>query len=115
VFSGIHDAVAVVDLRNGEKKTLVENAGSPKYAFSGHVLVGRNGVVYSSPFDLERLELGRSAVPVLEGAAMWSSPSISGFIGGGWSPTTSRATGRFCSRPAMRAFQEGSSWHLIDR
>jgi serine/threonine-protein kinase len=82
VLSGAVDDVVVVDLQNGTKSTLIENAGSPKYAFSGHVLFGRDGVVYAAPFDPERLELRRSPVPVLEGVAMWSSPSISGFRGG---------------------------------
>jgi len=73
---------AVVDLQDGTKTTLIENAGSPKYAFNGHVLFGRDGVVYAAPFDPERLELLGQPIPVLEGVAMWSNPSISRIAGG---------------------------------
>jgi serine/threonine-protein kinase len=69
-----HD-VAVVDLETGRKRILIESAGNPRY-LSGHLLFGRDGIVYSAPFDLERLELTSSPVPVLEGVSMWSSPGM---------------------------------------
>jgi serine/threonine-protein kinase len=69
-----HD-LAVADLGKGTRKTLIESAGCPKYV-SGHLLFGRDGVVYAAPFDLGRLELDRPPSPVLEGVAMWSSASI---------------------------------------
>jgi serine/threonine-protein kinase len=71
-----HD-VAVVELEKGTKRTLLENAGCPRFAFSGHVLFGRDGVLYVAPFDARRLEVLGPPVPVLDGVAMWSSPSIS--------------------------------------
>jgi DNA-binding winged helix-turn-helix (wHTH) protein len=67
-----HD-ITVVDLETGERRVLVESGGTPKYA-DGHVLFGRDGVLYAAPIDLERLELTRVAAPVLEGVFMWSSP-----------------------------------------
>jgi serine/threonine-protein kinase len=68
----LHD-VAVANLETGETRILVENAGCPKY-LRGHLLFGRDGIVYGAPFDAERFELLRSPVPVLEGVFMWSSP-----------------------------------------
>jgi serine/threonine-protein kinase len=70
-----HD-VAVANLETGEKRILVENAGCPKYV-SGHLLFGRDGIVYGAPFDIDRAELLRPPVPVLEGVFMWSSPGES--------------------------------------
>jgi len=70
-----HD-IAVMDLETRTKRILVESGGTPKYA-GGHVLFGRDGILYAAPLDLERLELIRTAVPVLEGVSMWSSPGES--------------------------------------
>jgi len=75
-----HD-VAVFDLESRTRRTLIESAGCPKYALSGHILFGRDGVVYAAPFDPERFELLRPPSPVLEGVAMWSSPSQEGLNG----------------------------------
>ncbi len=76
-----HD-VAIVDLETGGQKKLIESAGSPKYASSGHILFGRDGVVYAAPFDPERFELLRSPSPVLEDVAMSSSPSVGAALSG---------------------------------
>lgn len=82
VGSSGHD-VAVVDLETGTKRVLIEGAGCPKYV-EGHVLFGRDGIVYAAPFDAKRLDLSGPPIPVLEGVAMWSSPSLapaaSGFV-----------------------------------
>jgi serine/threonine-protein kinase len=74
--------VAILDLEDGEKRTLVESAVCPKYALSGHILFGRDGVVYAAPFDRERFELLRPPSPVLEDVAMGSSPSKSPNLSG---------------------------------
>ena len=76
-----HD-LAVADLEKGTRRTLIESAGCPKYAASGHVLFGRDGIVYAAPFDPGRLELSGPPSPVLEGVAMWSSASIAGITSG---------------------------------
>jgi serine/threonine-protein kinase len=67
-----HD-VAVVDLETGARRVLIERGGSPKYS-DGHVLFGRDGVLYAAPFDLAQLERRGDEAPVLEGVRMWSSP-----------------------------------------
>ncbi len=73
--------VAVTDLETGTKKILVESAGNPKYV-SGHLLFGRDGIVYAAPLDIEKLELTRAPAPVLEGVFMWSSPGENDSIAG---------------------------------
>jgi serine/threonine-protein kinase len=73
--SGSHGFdVAIVDLKSRSRRTLIERASAPKY-LNGHVLFGRDGILYSAPLDVDRLELAGAPVPVLEGVAMWSSPS----------------------------------------
>jgi serine/threonine-protein kinase len=56
--------------------TLVEDAGFPRYASSGHLLFGRQGTVYAAPFDPDRLALTGQPVPVLEGVVMWNHPAL---------------------------------------
>jgi len=68
-----HD-VAVVDLETGRARVLEKKAGSPRWSPTGHVLFGRDGLLYAAPFDVERLTLTGTPVPVLEGVAMFSSP-----------------------------------------
>ncbi len=68
-----HD-VAVVDLRTGRTHVLLENAGCPRWAPTGHLLFGRYGILYAAPLDVRRLELTGPAIPAVEGVAMWNSP-----------------------------------------
>lgn len=93
VYENIDHDVAVANLGTGETRILVENAGCPKYV-SGHLLFGREGIVYAAPFDVERSELRSPPVPVLEGVFMWSSP---GDLRSATSPT-------FASEPPRKLF-----------
>jgi serine/threonine-protein kinase len=81
VYEDFRHDIAVANLETGEKRILVENAGCPKYV-DGHLLFGRRGIVYAAPFDLERFELARPPVPVLEGVYMWNSPGGVGSAAG---------------------------------
>jgi Tol biopolymer transport system component len=76
-----HD-VAVVDLGTNQVRTIVEDAGSPRYAPSGHLLFGRRGSLYAAPFDLERLALTGTPVPILDDVFMSNSPARFGDGGG---------------------------------
>ena len=59
--------VAVINLATGEKKILVEGGYMPAYSPTGHLLYSRSGVLLAAPFDLDRLEVTGSPLPVLEG------------------------------------------------
>src|SRR5262249_6000087 len=72
-----HD-VAVVDLATGKVRTLVEDAGYPRYAPSGHLWFGRKGTLYAAPFDSGRLALTGTPVPMVEDVLMWNSPAVFG-------------------------------------
>jgi serine/threonine-protein kinase len=58
--------VEAVSLKTGARKLLVNRAHGGRYVPSGHLLYEQNGTIYAARFDVERLELKSSAVPVLE-------------------------------------------------
>src|SRR5262249_39237271 len=76
-----HD-VAVVDFGTGKVRTLVEDAAHPRYSPTGHLLFGRRGTLYAAPFDLERLALAGTPLPILEDVLMWNSPAVFGQLNG---------------------------------
>jgi len=62
--------VMVVDLRSGERRTLVR-AVVGRYAASGHlVYVTADGKLLAAPFDQDRLELTGPATPLVEGVGV---------------------------------------------
>ncbi|HXI20924.1 MAG TPA: hypothetical protein VNH46_07565, partial [Gemmatimonadales bacterium] len=69
-----------LDLRSGKEKRLVADAGEGWYLPVGYLAyVSRDGNLFAQAFDLGRLELRGSPVPVLEGLALFAnvSPSLS--------------------------------------
>ena len=60
----------VVDLRSGERRTLVR-AVVGRYAASGHLLyVSADGKLLAAPFDQDKLELTGPATPIVEGVGV---------------------------------------------
>ncbi|HEY6224436.1 MAG TPA: protein kinase [Gemmatimonadales bacterium] len=67
-------SVHVLDLRTGKEKTLVDEAAEAWYLPDGRLFyVRRDGVGFVAPFDLDKLEITRTAVPVLDGVAVSAS------------------------------------------
>jgi serine/threonine-protein kinase len=60
---------AVRSLETGAQKILLENARSPHYLSTGHLIyqLVPIGTIMAVPFDLSRLEVTGDAIPVLEG------------------------------------------------
>ncbi len=63
-FSG---KAAVVSLRTGEQRVVMEDAVRARYLPTGHLVFARPGTLLAVPFSLKRLETSGSPVPVLEG------------------------------------------------
>jgi serine/threonine-protein kinase len=64
-------SVHVLDLRTGKEKPLVNDAVQAWYLPDGRLFyVRRDGVGLIAPFDLDRLEITGTAVPVLDGVAI---------------------------------------------
>lgn len=59
------DQIAVQSLETGERRQLMEGS-SPRYAPTGHVVFARGSSLWAVPFDVERLAVVGSAVPVVE-------------------------------------------------
>ena len=57
---------AVVSLRTGERRIVVEDAAYPRYLPTGHLVFTRGGSLLAAPFSLRRLEVSGLAVPVLD-------------------------------------------------
>ncbi|HET7249261.1 MAG TPA: protein kinase, partial [Gemmatimonadales bacterium] len=67
-------SVHVLDLRTGKEKRLVDDAAQAWYLPDGRLFyVRRDGVGFVVPFDLNRLEITGTAVPVLDGVAVSAS------------------------------------------
>jgi Tol biopolymer transport system component/DNA-binding winged helix-turn-helix (wHTH) protein len=66
-------AVAVELIGTGEQKTLIQGGTNPRYAPSGHLIYAQGGTLMAVPFDLRRLQVTGTAVPVVEGVQQ--SPS----------------------------------------
>ncbi|MCH8153269.1 MAG: protein kinase [Planctomycetes bacterium] len=58
--------IAVVSFDTGEVHILVQGGMSPRYVPTGHLVYARRGTLFAAPFDLKRLRLTGSAVPVLQ-------------------------------------------------
>jgi serine/threonine-protein kinase len=63
----VEPRLAILDLRSGQWRVLLENAADGRYAATGHVVFLRQGTLMAVPFDLRRLELTGQAVPVVAG------------------------------------------------
>ncbi len=60
-------AIAVVTLKDRQRKTVLEPGGMfPRYLPSGHLTYVANGALYAVPFDMERLQVRGSAVKLLD-------------------------------------------------
>ncbi|MGE5717438.1 MAG: TolB family protein, partial [Acidobacteriota bacterium] len=58
--------VAVVSLRTGEQRILVEDAAYPRYLPTGHFVFTRPGTLFAVPFRLKRLETSGPPAPLLD-------------------------------------------------
>jgi eukaryotic-like serine/threonine-protein kinase len=59
--------IAVQLVGAGEHRVLIQAGMYPKYAPSGHLVYVQGGTLMAAPFDLQRLALTGSAVPLVEG------------------------------------------------
>jgi serine/threonine-protein kinase len=60
----------VFSLETRELKVLVEGAQHARYVPTGHLVYARAGAIEAVPFNLEKLEVTGSAVPVLDGVLL---------------------------------------------
>ncbi|MGH9580101.1 MAG: TolB family protein, partial [Terriglobales bacterium] len=61
--------IALLDLKTGQWRTLVEGGTNPAYVPTGHIVYARAGTLLAIAFDLQKLEVTGTPVPILEGVA----------------------------------------------
>jgi eukaryotic-like serine/threonine-protein kinase len=59
--------IAVQSVGSGERRNLIQGGTQPRYASSGHLVYVQGGSLMAVPFDLQRLVVTGTAVPVIEG------------------------------------------------
>ena len=65
--------VVVQAVKGGERRVLVEGGIDGRYVTSGHLLYGKDGVIYAIKFDPSSLKVSGNATPVLSGVAQQTS------------------------------------------
>jgi serine/threonine-protein kinase len=63
------EQVVAHDLVAGVRKVLLEDGADARYVPTGHLVFLRRGVLFAVAFDVDRLDLRGTAVPVLDGVA----------------------------------------------
>jgi len=71
--------IMALSLKTGKQKTLVEGAVSGRYLPSGQLVFARGGNVLAVPFDLRKVEVAGTPIPVLEDIAFESQNGLSQF------------------------------------
>jgi serine/threonine-protein kinase len=66
-FNLTNAQIAVQSIGTGERRNLIQQGTQPRYAATGHLIYAQSGSLMAVPFDLERLEVTGTAVPVVEG------------------------------------------------
>jgi len=61
--------IVAQSLKTGERRVLIEGGADARYVPTGHLVYALEGTLLAVPFDLERLEVTGSPVPVVEGVA----------------------------------------------
>ena len=58
--------IVALNLETGEQETLLERAGRPRYAPTGHLLFTHQGKIRVAPFDTETVKITGAIVPLAE-------------------------------------------------
>ncbi|MGH9257840.1 MAG: protein kinase domain-containing protein, partial [Vicinamibacterales bacterium] len=69
-LTGGGNEIGALDLRTGNRKILLRDAFYARYVPTGHLLYGVNGGLRAVPFDLDRLELAGTPIPLVEPVLM---------------------------------------------
>jgi hypothetical protein len=74
--------VAVLDLKTGTHRVLINSGTSAQYAPSGHLVYRRVSTLFAAPFDLKRLAVIGPEVPVAEGVGAFTFSDSSLMVSG---------------------------------
>jgi serine/threonine-protein kinase len=65
--------IVAQSLKTGERKTIIDGATDGRYMSTGHLVYAAGGAVFAVPFDVARLAVTGTAVPVIEGVGRVAS------------------------------------------
>jgi eukaryotic-like serine/threonine-protein kinase len=68
--------IVVQSLESSERKTVVEGGSDGRYLPTGHIVYAIGGALFAVPFDVRRLAVTGSAVPIVEGVLRATTPEI---------------------------------------
>jgi eukaryotic-like serine/threonine-protein kinase len=68
-----------LSFKTGKRKVLIEGGTRGRYLSNGYLAYGHSGTLFAVPFDLERLEVKGSPVPMVEGVMTGASNGDAGF------------------------------------
>ena len=74
-FDSARALIAVQNLKSGVRKIVHEGGSDARYLPTGHIVYALGGTLFALPFNLKRLEVSGSAVPVVEGVQRGSTGS----------------------------------------
>jgi dipeptidyl aminopeptidase/acylaminoacyl peptidase len=80
-FGGSWDDAQIVveNIENRERRILIEGGTHARYVPTGHLVYSRTGTLTAVPFDLARLEVTGSPVPVVEGVIQARGSGVAQF------------------------------------
>ena len=77
IATGSISQVAVLDLKKGGYRVLVNDGSDASYVPTGHLVYVRGGTLFAVPFDLRRLAVTGSETPVIENvSSLVAGPSM---------------------------------------
>jgi serine/threonine-protein kinase len=87
-LSGNYDRARLEVLRfdTGERRTLLEGGTDARYLSTGHLVFLRAGSLFAVPFDLDRLAVTGSVVPVLDDLSVHSLAGFANYAVGSFGP-----------------------------
>ena len=62
----VESSIAMLSLKTGQWKTVIEEGAFPRYLSSGHILFLQRGAILAAPFDAEKLTVTGPSFPVLQ-------------------------------------------------
>jgi serine/threonine protein kinase/Tol biopolymer transport system component len=65
--------IVIQPLKGGERKTIIDGGSDGRYLPTGHLLYAVSGTIFAVPFDVNKLTVTGSAVPIIEGVGRASS------------------------------------------
>jgi Tol biopolymer transport system component len=71
--------IAVLDLKTGQKKTLIRGGSDARYVDTGHLVYAAAGTLRAVRFDLGRMEVTSDPVPVVEKVTMSGTTGTADF------------------------------------